>query len=709
MARLLRLLLPLTLIAPLLVSGCTETCSPANCGGCCDSAGVCQGASEAHCGQGGAACVACGGFEACIAGACRGGTVTGSTGSEGSTGSSTGATSGSSGTTSGSRGSSGGTSSGGTSAGTTGGSFDSPEILTLTASPTPWKQTDPLTFTLIASDPQGAADLAGATLSDPDTGQTYGPFAATGVSGSYTAVTTWLQVDRIRRIDIPAGGGTRMFRIKVLDQGGHTTTRDLPVAVSCGIATYGRCGDTCVDLRSDEANCGRCGTQCTAVGEQCNAGVCACSASNQQVCNSRCTDVRSDDSNCGRCGNACTGDPTCQSGTCRCYQGYPDLCGTDCTNLADDETNCGRCGNRCATGATCTNRACACPSGQMACSGTCIPVAEDEQNCGGCGIKCGRNALCDEGLCSLISVVDIPSTNERPNGVALSDSYAWALTGTDFNFNDRLPDGGYTSHDTLWRAAFDGGFRVDGGITERFWQASSPRTGDNAYGVVATDETALLLRAATPGDPGFIRVTAGAEATFPFPADTYVSGYLFAVDGGAVAVAGLSDGGNDLVRLHSRTGAVTVAVAGIGTPYGLGVKGERGLMARNDGRLFDLNLQSGAQRILGTGFFGGSFAPAFDGQYLWSSSGSDLIRTTEAGTQRTAIVRFGSSISAIVADERHVYVSAAGGVWQVDVQTGVTRSMALGQPTELALSPTHVAWVGSSGFSSVRQIWLLTR
>lgn len=80
---------------------------------------------------------------------------------------------------------------------------------------------------------------------------------------------------------------------------------------------YSACGQSCVDLKSDAANCGACGRAC-ANGEMCSNGDCACAAGSQ-ICgtsSTACIDLASDGDNCGACGNACPAGQTCVAGTC---------------------------------------------------------------------------------------------------------------------------------------------------------------------------------------------------------------------------------------------------------------------------------------------------------------------------------------------------------------------------------------------------------
>ena len=68
------------------------------------------------------------------------------------------------------------------------------------------------------------------------------------------------------------------------------------------------CSNQCVDLQSDQNNCGACGNICPA-GKAC--------------CSGGCVDLQSDQFNCGSCGNMCSGATfICANGTCsQCYAG----------------------------------------------------------------------------------------------------------------------------------------------------------------------------------------------------------------------------------------------------------------------------------------------------------------------------------------------------------------------------------------------------
>ena len=53
-----------------------------------------------------------------------------------------------------------------------------------------------------------------------------------------------------------------------------------------------------------------------------------------------CVDLSSDELNCGSCGNACSGGMQCLDSTCRCPGGTVD-CGGTCIDPLTDEEHCG--------------------------------------------------------------------------------------------------------------------------------------------------------------------------------------------------------------------------------------------------------------------------------------------------------------------------------------------------------------------------------
>lgn len=85
-----------------------------------------------------------------------------------------------------------------------------------------------------------------------------------------------------------------------------------------------------------------------------------------------CVDLMTDEANCGMCGKACPGGANavarCTSGACglNCNTNYADCDGTASTgceaNTLTDEANCGGCGTACATGETCSSGSCRAPT-----------------------------------------------------------------------------------------------------------------------------------------------------------------------------------------------------------------------------------------------------------------------------------------------------------------------------------------------------------
>ncbi len=186
------------------------------------------------------------------------------------------------------------------------------------------------------------------------------------------------------------------------------------VAVGCGSndaapsCTTGStlCGSLCVSTKTDNANCGACGTTCAA-GQACAAGVCtaapASCPSGSTLCGATCVSTASDQANCGTCGNACAAGQACLRGVCaaNCAPGMT-VCGTACTSTQTDNANCGGCGTKCAAGKLCSAGACAttCAAGYTTCGDTCANTKNDGSNCGGCGTKCAAGKVCSNGACT---------------------------------------------------------------------------------------------------------------------------------------------------------------------------------------------------------------------------------------------------------------------------------------------------------------------
>jgi Stigma-specific protein, Stig1 len=115
----------------------------------------------------------------------------------------------------------------------------------------------------------------------------------------------------------------------------------------------------------------------------------------QTRCGDRCVNLRTNERHCGSCRNRCRSTQTC--------------CGGRCVNLQRNEYHCGSCFNRCAgegeEGDECVAGVCqgGCPSGTTLCGGACVSnvcpqgqyfnTSACECRCVGLTILCGGNCV----------------------------------------------------------------------------------------------------------------------------------------------------------------------------------------------------------------------------------------------------------------------------------------------------------------------------
>lgn len=151
-------------------------------------------------------------------------------------------------------------------------------------------------------------------------------------------------------------------------------------------------------------SCGGCtgDAQCAA-GRVCTSGTCvaACSAANpcgagHECCGGRCLDVRADPANCGRCGTLCTAGAAC--------------CGSACQRL-DSTANCGACGVTCAAGQGCCGASCTALNSLANC-GACGVACGVDQFCD--GATC-RNVVFPN-FCANLSVYAITDGHTLDDG-----------------------------------------------------------------------------------------------------------------------------------------------------------------------------------------------------------------------------------------------------------------------------------------------------
>jgi hypothetical protein len=185
------------------------------------------------------------------------------------------------------------------------------------------------------------------------------------------------------------------------------------------------CDSNCVDLQTDPNNCGSCGMSCDP-SKVCTRGQCVdiCAAS-QTACplggagdggtSVFCVDLKTDNANCGTCGKPCAPEQTCLSGSCKslCSPGQtgcmPEGGGAPyCVTTQSDNSNCGSCGRVCGAQQVCMAGVCVdeCLPNQKACPDPeggapfCADVQTDNDNCGSCGKVCGVLQSCTMGMCT---------------------------------------------------------------------------------------------------------------------------------------------------------------------------------------------------------------------------------------------------------------------------------------------------------------------
>lgn len=128
-------------------------------------------------------------------------------------------------------------------------------------------------------------------------------------------------------------------------------------AGTCALACAGgatKCDGSCVDTKVDPNNCGACGTKCGPglvcsngqCGLTCNGDLTKCdSGGDAGVGQAICANVKSDNNNCGQCGTTCTGNKRCLSGACV----------DSCTTAADCPSSAGGCSaGKCVVPADCS-------------------------------------------------------------------------------------------------------------------------------------------------------------------------------------------------------------------------------------------------------------------------------------------------------------------------------------------------------------------
>ena len=161
------------------------------------------------------------------------------------------------------------------------------------------------------------------------------------------------------------------------------------------------CDGKCIDVRSDQGNCGECKKSCKK-GQFCARMACQCPA-DLLMCGGDCIDVQSDIKNCGGCGKACESGLLCDKGACvvGCLNPKQKVCDKACVDTNENVYHCGGCGKACAADQRCRGGKCLCSVEQSNCSGKCVDVNTNREHCGSCGKACKKGDICVNGRCVL--------------------------------------------------------------------------------------------------------------------------------------------------------------------------------------------------------------------------------------------------------------------------------------------------------------------
>jgi hypothetical protein len=300
--------------------------------------------------------------------------------------------------------------------------------------------------------------------------------------------------------------------------GGQTITNDFGYQQVCNAdPNQKQCNGLCVDVSSDEQNCGDCGTRCASTAT-CTNSQCQCPQANQTSCPNGCFDLSSDSQNCGVCGNYCPTGVQCVAGKCACPTSGQTGCFGSCVDTTSNQNNCGKCGNSCPYNATCSASSCVCQDNSLtACGSQCVDTQSDAANCGKCSTTCTTTQQCSGGKCASCTDTALPALGSFSyNGTATAsrkraDGCSSSADGTALAWAP--PPGTYTV--TL---------KGSGGSISGDVYASCAATGYE-YCLTNGSPTTITVNA-NGGVIFFIRDSAGASSPFTLTATSLSKGPL---------------------------------------------------------------------------------------------------------------------------------------------------------------------------------------
>jgi len=115
-----------------------------------------------------------------------------------------------------------------------------------------------LTFTVVASDADGADTLVGGTLRSGDQTLEFGPLVALSTE-SYTFELSWDELHALAPIELDSPESFA-FRIEVADDAGAIGFAGVEVELTCG--ELSACDGHCIDKQTSNDHCGGCGNTC---------------------------------------------------------------------------------------------------------------------------------------------------------------------------------------------------------------------------------------------------------------------------------------------------------------------------------------------------------------------------------------------------------------------------------------------------------------